>query len=184
MFSSNSIQYLGEKPNSAQPGLAPLVPHNLLRLQLQKKSALIDCDTSSAASTAASTAEVMSPPIMQNRKQHLNKLKLALPLKQRLQIVADSSQVCYLSKQFDTIQYYSRLFLNICVWDQRPYIHYNYFLKLSRTILVAVMMEHPNDGYFMRNQGTVVIRWITREFKFPAIIDLGLFSNISHQIMI
>ena len=90
----NSI--LGEKPNSAQPGLAPLVPHNLLRLQLQKKSALIDCDTSSAASTAASTAEVTSPPIMQNRKQHLNKLKLALPLKQRLQIVADSSQVCYL----------------------------------------------------------------------------------------
>ena len=36
----------------------------------------------------------MSPPIMQNRKRehHLNKMKLALPLKQRLQIVADSSQ--------------------------------------------------------------------------------------------
>ena len=67
-----------------------------------KIQTLIDCDTSSAASTAASTAEVMSPPIMQNRKQHLNKLKLALPLKQRLQIVADSSQVSYL-KQFDTI---------------------------------------------------------------------------------
>jgi len=52
------------------------------------KFSQIDCDTSSAASTV----EVTSPPIMQNRKQNLGKLKLALPLKQRLQIVADSSQ--------------------------------------------------------------------------------------------
>ena len=85
-----------------------LVGENLRGLReylTHKIRILIDCDTSSAASTAASTAEVTSPPIMQNRKQHLNKLKLALPLKQRLQIVADSSQVCYLLKQFDTIQY-------------------------------------------------------------------------------
>ena len=76
-----------------------LVGENLRGLReylTHKIRILIDCDTSSAASTAASTAEVTSPPIMQNRKQHLNKLKLALPLKQRLQIVADSSQVCYL----------------------------------------------------------------------------------------
>ena len=50
------------------------------------------------------------------------------------------------------------------------------------------MMEHPNDGYFMRNQGTVVIckmnTYLTKEFKFPAIIDRGFSSNISHQIMI
>ena len=77
----------------------------LIEYLTHKIRILIDCDTSSAASTAASTVEVTSPPIMQNRKQHLNKLKLALPLKQRLQIVADSSQVCYLSKQFDKIQY-------------------------------------------------------------------------------
>ena len=35
-----------EKPNSQHAG-AVVLPHNLLRLQLQKKS-LIDCDTSSA----------------------------------------------------------------------------------------------------------------------------------------
>ena len=89
-FSSSA---LSEK-QTVNSQLAAL-PHNLLRLQLQKKSSLIDCDTSSAASTAEAT----SPPIMQNRKHHpssrdhpVNKLKLALPLKQRLQIVADSSQ--------------------------------------------------------------------------------------------
>jgi hypothetical protein len=31
---------------------------------------------------------------------------------------------------------------------------------------------------------TVVIKYLRREFKFPAFIDFGFFSNISHQMMI
>ena len=60
----------------------------------QKGNFSIIPNTSHNYSSTASTAEVTSPPIMQNRKRehHLNKMKLALPLKQRLQIVADSSQ--------------------------------------------------------------------------------------------
>ena len=85
--------------SNTPPNSAPLpakfhqqqLPHNLLRIQLQKKS-LIDCDTSSAASTTG-----VPSPIMQKTASNAGtakeassgcskefKLKLALPVKQRL----------------------------------------------------------------------------------------------------
>ena len=63
-------------------------PHNLLRLQIHKKS-LIDCDTSSAASES-----VMSPKpnITKLNASCGPQLKMSLPLKQRLRVVDISSQ--------------------------------------------------------------------------------------------
>ena len=69
---------------------AAMPPHNLLRLQIHKKS-LIDCDTSSAASES-----VMSPKTNNITKLNASscgpQLKMSLPLKQRLRVVDISSQ--------------------------------------------------------------------------------------------
>ena len=70
---------------------AAMPPHNLLRLQIHKKS-LIDCDTSSAASES-----VMSPKTNSITKLNASsscgpQLKMSLPLKQRLRVVDISSQ--------------------------------------------------------------------------------------------
>ena len=80
-----------------RPNVVPRAAADLVRRikKLVKKDFFSKIpNTSHNYSSTASTAEVTSPPIMQNRKRehHLNKMKLALPLKQRLQIVADSSQ--------------------------------------------------------------------------------------------
>ena len=80
-----------------RPNVVPRAAADLVRRikKLVKKDFFSKIpNTSYNYSSTASTAEVTSPPIMQNRKRehHLNKMKLALPLKQRLQIVADSSQ--------------------------------------------------------------------------------------------
>ena len=45
----------------------------------------------------------------------------------------------------------------------------------------ATLNQIYQNNYF---DVTVVIRLLRRELKFPAIIELGFFSNISHQMMI
>lgn len=75
---------------------AAALPHNLLRIQLEKKC-LIDCDTSSAASTTSpimqnSSSSTKPSSLLTSKEFKKPDMKLVLPLKQRLILDPSMSQ--------------------------------------------------------------------------------------------
>ena len=59
------------------------------------------------------------------------------------------------------------------VWSRGAKISFSSYLKVRFRVRVNFWVFFKLD--------TVIIR---PEFKFPAVIEFGFFSNISHQIMI